>query len=197
MMQVTYRNERGTDTALYETALGWGAVVAGEAGLIEVVLPFESKDRQDLVRRLALSYPRALESSAEWPAREAARRLARYFAGEPVSFADLPLDLGCFSTFQQEVYRAVAAIPSGTVLTYAAVAAAVGRPRAARGIGSAMGRNPLPVIIPCHRVVGSSGAMTGYSAPGGVVSKQWLLRMEGISLTEGGRVLRSSAGLHS
>lgn len=191
MIRGKRNSERGTGLALYETAVGWGAAVSGAAGLIEIILPFGSKNREELIRRLAHQYPQALESSADCVARETAVLLTRYFAGDQVSFADLPVDLSCFSPFQQEVYRMVAAIPSGKVLTYAAVAAAVGRPRAARGIGSAMGRNPLPVIIPCHRVVGSSGAMTGYSAQGGVASKQWLLHMEGIRLTETGRIRRN------
>jgi methylated-DNA-[protein]-cysteine S-methyltransferase len=83
-----------------------------------------------------------------------------------------------FTPFQQRVYRAVMKIPFGEVMSYGGIARMIGQPEAARGIGGAMARNPLPIIIPCHRVVGSSGKLTGYSAPGGIASKSWLLEME-------------------
>lgn len=119
--------------------------------------------------------------------KEAAARLGRYFAGEPVTF-DLPIDGSRFTSFQRSVYEAVARIPYGAVESYGEVAKKIGKPRAARGIGGAMARNPLPVVIPCHRVVGAAGSMTGYSGAGGVMSKEWLLRLEGVGLTEGGKV---------
>lgn len=175
---------------MFEAPGGWGAVLSGSKGIREVVLPFGWETRERLEASLAARLPRPVEAPVDDVASEAARRLSRYFRGERVEFFDLPLDLAAFTPFQAEVYRVVAAIPHGKVLTYRDVAVAVGRPAAARGIGGAMGRNPLPVIIPCHRVVGSSGAMTGYSAPGGIASKQWLLRLEGVHLTAGGRLER-------
>lgn len=176
--------------AIFEAPGGWGAVVAGSAGIREVVLPFGWETREKLEAGLAERLQRPVEAPSGDVASEAARRLSRYFRGERVEFFDLPLDLSAFTPFQAEVYRVVADIPYGKVLTYREVAVAVGRPAAARGIGGAMGRNPVPVIIPCHRVVGSSGTMTGYSAPGGIASKQWLLRLEGVQLTPGGRLER-------
>lgn len=174
----------------YETSGGWGAVVAGLSGLKEVVLPFGRESRDELVASLAERYPDSACAEPDSVAGEAARRLSRYFNGEKVEFLDLPVDVSVFTPFQREVYRFVAAIPYGKVVTYREVAVALGRPRAARGIGGAMGRNPLPVIIPCHRVVGFAGSMTGYSAPGGTTSKQGLLRLEGVRLTRHGRVER-------
>lgn len=163
--------------SLFGATLGFGGVVAGEEGLIEVFLPFAGENEAGMAARIALLYPSVVGENQV--TREAALLLRRYFAGERISF-DLPVDRSGFTPFQSAVYEEVARIPYGMLRSYGDVAAQIGRQRAARGVGSAMARNPLPVIIPCHRVVGASGAMTGYSAPGGVMSKQWLLRMEGI-----------------
>ena len=105
---------------------------------------------------------------------EAEDQLRAYFAGELERF-DLPLSLDG-TAFQQSVWNAVAAIPYGTVTTYAALAEAIGTPRAWRAVGAANGRNPLPIVVPCHRVVGVSGALTGYG--GGLELKRSLLALE-------------------
>jgi methylated-DNA-[protein]-cysteine S-methyltransferase len=160
--------------SLFTSAIGTGAVVAGAEGLLEVFPPF-GETKETLLNQLAARYPSAAGESSL--TRKAADLLAAYFAGVPVAF-DLPIDRRGFTPFQWEVYTAVLAIPYGDVKSYSRVAAELGRPRAARGIGGAMARNPLPIIIPCHRVVGKSGGMTGYSAAGGVESKRWLLEME-------------------
>ncbi|MGD0843538.1 MAG: methylated-DNA--[protein]-cysteine S-methyltransferase [Geobacteraceae bacterium] len=169
----------GTYRSLFGVNIGFGGVVAGEEGLIEVFLPFAGESEDEIAKRIALLYPFAVAENRV--TREAALLLEKYFNGERVSF-DLPIDRSGFTLFQSAVYAAVERIPRGKVKSYGEIAAQIGRHRAARGVGSAMARNPLPVIIPCHRVVGASGAMTGYSAPGGVMSKQWLLRMEGVSI---------------
>lgn len=172
------RHERHPAAAyrsLFATDLGVGGVVASDEGLVEVYLPFDGADREGMTARIAARYPVAAKESPL--TRKAAGLLARYFDGESVTF-DVPIDRQGFTPFQWAVYEAVRAIPAGEVRSYSQVAAEIGRPRAARGIGGAMARNPLPIIIPCHRVVGKTGGMTGYSAPGGIVSKQWLLAME-------------------
>ncbi|GFE59164.1 methylated-DNA--[protein]-cysteine S-methyltransferase [Geobacter sp. AOG1] len=165
----------GKYRSLYETSLGTGAVVASEAGVLEVFLPFDGKGKGELLAEMSDLYPLALAENRV--TREAAELLRRYFAGERVLFA-IPLDLGGCTEFQTAVYEVVAAIPYGAARTYGEVAARLGRPQAARGVGSAMAANRLPIVIPCHRVVGAAGALTGYSAPGGVASKKWLLEME-------------------
>ncbi len=106
---------------------------------------------------------------------EAQRQLAEYFAGQRSSF-NLPI-APTGTPFQCAVWEAVAAIPFGATMGYQAIAAQLGGAAAARAIGGANGANPLPIIIPCHRVVGSRGALTGYS--GGLARKQWLLLHEG------------------
>jgi methylated-DNA-[protein]-cysteine S-methyltransferase len=105
---------------------------------------------------------------------EAEAQLAAYFAGERTRF-ELPLSPRG-TDFQRSVWSAVGAIPYGGTTTYSALAASLGRPSACRAVGAANGRNPLPVIVPCHRVVGASGALTGYG--GGLDMKRALLDLE-------------------
>lgn len=106
---------------------------------------------------------------------ETRSQLSAYFAGERQSF-DLPLDFRG-TNFQQSVWRALVAIPFGQTRSYAEIAQAVGRPRAVRAVGAANGRNPLSIIAPCHRVIGSNGTLTGFA--GGLEAKHFLLRLEG------------------
>ena len=105
---------------------------------------------------------------------EAEAQLRSYFAGELERF-DLPLSARG-TAFQKRVWSAVAAIPYGTTTTYSGLAAALGSPRACRAVGAANGSNPLPIVVPCHRVVGASGALTGYG--GGLERKRALLDLE-------------------
>lgn len=105
---------------------------------------------------------------------ETARQLGDYFAGERREF-DLPLDPRG-TEFQQQVWHALTEIPFGETSTYGKQAAAIGRPRAVRAVGSANGRNPLSIIVPCHRIVGADGKLTGFA--GGLDAKRWLLDHE-------------------
>ena len=162
--------------SIFVTEFGCGAVLAGDEGVVEVLLPFAGESEEEMAARIALLYPKAATENRV--TREAALLLRKYFAGGRVTFS-VPVDMRGLTKFQSEVYEAVARIPYGAVRSYGQIAAQVGRPGAARGVGGAMACNPLPIIIPCHRVVGASGALIGYSAPGGVMSKRWLLRMEG------------------
>ena len=175
------RAETGTFFSVYATASGFGGVVAGSGGLLEVFLPV-SATKEEMESCISRLYPRALGENAL--TRKAATLLRDYFSGKRVEF-DLPLDLENCTEFRLAVYKVVAGIAYGTVKTYGEVAAAIGRPGAARGIGSAMAANCLPIIIPCHRVIGSDGKMTGYSAPGGTDMKADLLQMEGVLLERG------------
>jgi len=124
--------------------------------------------------------------AAEWPEDErhpllveAREQLAAYFDGRLARF-ELPLDLARGTAFQTAVWQALLAIPRGQTQTYAQLAGRLGRPQAARAVGAAVGRNPLSVIVPCHRVLGAAGALTGYA--GGLERKTALLRLEGVAL---------------
>ena len=112
------------------------------------------------------------------PLDDVRRELDEYFAGKRRSF-DLPLDLRV-APFPADVLRELARVPYGRTDTYGALAARVGRPKAARAVGTVMNRNPIPIVLPCHRIVGANGALTGYA--GGLEIKQTLLELEGAML---------------
>ncbi|MEQ9608787.1 MAG: methylated-DNA--[protein]-cysteine S-methyltransferase [Kiloniellaceae bacterium] len=115
---------------------------------------------------------------SEMPFEEAKRQLADYFAGKRRSF-DLPLVL-TGTAFQKRVWNALRSIPFGETRSYGWLAAEIDRPTASRAVGAANGANPIPVIVPCHRVIGSNGALTGFG--GGIETKQFLLGHEGVSV---------------
>jgi methylated-DNA-[protein]-cysteine S-methyltransferase len=106
------------------------------------------------------------------------RELDEYFEGRRREF-DLETDLSPVPAFHREVLGELARVPFGQVTTYGALAAQVGRPHAARAIGGAMNRNPIPIVLPCHRVIGANGSLTGYA--GGLQRKEALLRLEGVT----------------
>lgn len=101
-----------------------------------------------------------------------------YFSDGETDFTDIRVDSSRWSPFFGEVYQQCRSVSPGSTISYAALSQAAGRPRAARAVGQAMARNRIPLVIPCHRVVGSSGALTGFSAPGGLDTKRWLLEFE-------------------
>ena len=106
----------------------------------------------------------------------ACRQLDEYFSGDRTTF-ELPLDLQGGTPFQRSVWQALLGIPAGARTSYAALSQRIGRPAAVRAVGAAVGRNPLSIVVPCHRVVGTDGSLTGYA--GGLDRKTALLRLEG------------------
>lgn len=130
--------------------------------------------------------PDRLDGPSAWPEapghpvlRQARDELLSYLDGRLQAFT-VPLDLSMGTAFQQAVWQALLHIPCGQLLGYGALASRLGRPAAARAVGAAVGRNPVSVIVPCHRVVGADGSLTGYA--GGLERKQALLRLEGHAL---------------
>jgi methylated-DNA-[protein]-cysteine S-methyltransferase len=107
------------------------------------------------------------------------RELDEYFSGTRTAF-DVALDLTAVPGFQRHVLDELVHVPYGEVTTYGALASRIGKPRAARAVGGALNRNPVPIIVPCHRVIGASGSLVGYA--GGLERKQTLLRLEGAAL---------------
>jgi O-6-methylguanine DNA methyltransferase len=107
----------------------------------------------------------------------ALREISEYLEGRRRQF-DLPLDLACLSSFQQQALRLTLGIPYGQTSTYQEIAIRMGRPNAARAVGRSEATNPIPLVIPCHRVLGSDGHLHGYGGPGGIRLKQWLLNLE-------------------
>ena len=157
-----------------DSPLGPLVVAATPKGLVKVsYTEFRGEDDvlEDLARRVS---PRVLEAPAKLdPVR---RELDAYFDGHREDF-DIPIDWSYLAGFTREVLRATAAIPFGDVATYAGVAEAAGSPRAVRAAGNALGANPMPVVVPCHRVLRTGGALGGYT--GGLERKEFLLRLEG------------------
>lgn len=107
----------------------------------------------------------------------AQRQLSDYFAGRRAGF-ELPLDLSTGTLFQQQVWRALLEIPRGATCSYGALSAAIGKAAAMRAVGGAVGRNPFSIVVPCHRVIGADGSLTGYA--GGLERKTVLLQLEGV-----------------
>ena len=128
--------------------------------------------------------PPWLESAGAWPhqpahpvLQEAVQQLQQYLGGKRTRFS-LPLDLGAGTPFQQAVWQALRDLGHGQVLTYGALAQQLGRASAVRAVAAAVGRNPLSVVVPCHRVLGAGARLTGYA--GGLERKAWLLALEGV-----------------
>ena len=165
----------GTLDLAYATAatpLGQLLLAATDEGLVRVA--FEGENHDAVLANLAASVsPRILHAPARLEA--AARQLDEYFAGRRRSF-DLRLDRRLSKGFRAEVLRHLPEIPYGRTESYAQVAAAVGNPKAVRAVGSACATNPLPVVVPCHRVLRSDGAFGGYL--GGPEAKAYLLQLE-------------------
>lgn len=156
-----------------QTPIGELVLVASESGLREIRLPLG--DRRD--RRRDVGETPVLA--------ETRRQLEEYFRGARREF-DLPLEVDG-SPFQREVWDALARIPYGVTESYGQLAQRVGRPGAARAVGGANGRNPLPIVVPCHRVIGASGALTGYGGPSqeGIAMKRWLIDHETAAVAAG------------
>jgi len=164
--------------AAVKTAMGWLGVAWSERGLAEVTLPQPTKAAA--LDKLPSGRDPAPPSPPNLDVITLADRLRRYFDGEAVIF-DEPLDPAIGTPFQRRVWAICRAIPRGETRTYGQLAHEAGSPRAARAVGQAMARNPWPVIVPCHRVLGSDHRLTGYG--GGLEMKRQLLVMEGAMLT--------------
>jgi methylated-DNA-[protein]-cysteine S-methyltransferase len=159
--------------ALLESPFGALHAATTRRGLVRLGFPEEPQDAflEGLATRLS---PRILESPGSLDL--VRRELEEYFAGQRRRF-DLKLDWSLITPFARRVLRKTAAIPYGASLSYAEVAAEAGSPRGARAAGNALGSNPIPIVIPCHRVVHSGGGLGGYG--GGLERKRFLLELEG------------------
>ena len=166
--------ERGF--ALFETAIGPCAVAWSAAGLTATQLPEKSHDlaRARMVRRAGVD-------EAEPPAsvQAAMAKIVAHLAGEQIDYRNVPLDRTGVGLWECAVYDAAVAIPPGETRTYGELARALGRPEAAQAVGQALGRNPWPIVVPCHRILAVDGRTGGFSAPGGVGTKLKLLEIEG------------------
>jgi methylated-DNA-[protein]-cysteine S-methyltransferase len=160
---------------LHDTPLGSLFLAGTERGLCRIVYDAEPERELDfLARTFGL---RVLRSSR--PVDEARRQLDEYFEHRRTEF-DLALDLRLLAEFNRRVLDELVRVPYGEVVTYGELAARAARPRAARAVGTVMNRNPIPIVLPCHRVIGANGKLVGYG--GGLDRKEALLRLEGALL---------------
>ncbi len=163
----------------YQSPLGTMILAASAKGLAG--LWFEGQ--RHLPAELSAPGPVASRRPAVWPTdaghpvlEQAIAQLNDYFAGRRSHF-DVPLDLSHGTAFQQSVWQALLAIAQGDTASYGEISARIGKPAAVRAVGAAVGRNPVSVIVPCHRVLGANGSLTGYA--GGLAKKNALLKLEG------------------
>lgn len=165
--------------ARYSTEFGEGALEITELGVCKVWLPGD-----DLPEKSENDH-----SYLDSQAINGAKQLEQYFNGELKQF-DIAVDISGLTLFRQKVLAAAMQITFGTVTSYKELAELVGVPKGARAVGGSLAANPVPIFIPCHRIVASNGALTGFSAAGGILMKQKLLQLEGADLS---RFTRQSA----
>jgi methylated-DNA-[protein]-cysteine S-methyltransferase len=178
---------------VFQTDLGWIALTWNEELLTRVA--FGHPSAASAIASLEADHGFATTSASSVPAwiRKLTTRLQSYAAGHDETFDDVPLDLTHLSAFQNRVVRSCRRIARGKVRTYGELATAAGSTGAARAVGNVMAQNRYPIIIPCHRVVGSAGCLGGFSARDGISMKRRMLEMEGAELKKSGRNLAKSA----
>jgi len=163
--------------ALFETAIGLCGIVWSARGVTGVQLP-EANEPATRVR-VVKRYPAAQEAAPSSEIQRAIDGIVALLQGEPRDLNDIVIDNGNTPNFNARVYAIARTIPPGQTLTYGEIAERLGDKLLAREVGTALGQNPCPIIMPCHRVLAAGGKTGGFSAPGGVVTKLRLLSIEG------------------
>ena len=162
---------------LFTTAIGACGLAWGERGVVGVQLPQASEGRTR--ERLAGRFPMAARAEPPPPhITQIVAAIRELLTGEPVDLTGVVLDEEGLPAFDRAAWAVARTVPPGETITYGEIAARIGDPQAARAVGRAMGANPFPIIVPCHRVLGADGKMGGFSATGGVVAKARLLSIE-------------------
>jgi methylated-DNA-[protein]-cysteine S-methyltransferase len=164
---------------LFDTAIGWCGIAWSTIGVTRLQLP--ERDSAATERRLTRR-PATAASGLPPAAAQAVELVRRYLGSERVDFSPVTLDLTGVSAFHRKIYQAVRLVGFGQTATYGEIAARAGSPGAARGVGQAMARNPVPLIIPCHRILAAGNRIGGFSAFGGTSTKQHLLALEGLGV---------------
>lgn len=160
-----FQNFVGIPSFCYNSPVGWIDIIAEENRILRVSF-------SEVVPSSEPTFPPTLPALTR-----AIKLLDLYFAGGPIDFAEMPVQLAYATDFQQQVWNAIRQIPYGEVRTYQWIADRIGSPKSARAVGNATGANPVSILIPCHRVVRSNGALGGYG--GGLERKRQLLALEG------------------
>lgn len=163
--------------ALFETPIGRVAVAWQGPTVLAVQLP-EGEDERTR-QRLRAKVPAATPADPPPPIVRAMASMTALLQGESEDLAEVDIDLSACSDFDRAVYEVTRSIPPGRSLTYGQVAERIGEPGAAQAVGRSLGANPIPIIVPCHRVLGAGGRLTGFSAAGGIDTKRRMLLIEG------------------
>ena len=169
-----------TQYTLFDTEIGWTGLVWGEQGLVGVHLP--ELDIEAARRGLMRRFPEAIETPAPGALAPVIDGVRALLHGEKVDLMDAPLDIARVPDFNAQVYAIARAIPPGETLTYGEIATRLGDKLLARDVGAALGQNPWPIIVPCHRVTAAGGKLGGFSARGGAHTKLKLLTIEGAAV---------------
>jgi methylated-DNA-[protein]-cysteine S-methyltransferase len=159
---------------IFKIKWGYFGLAAADNGLLRTVLPAEAREK--VKSQLLRYFPSAQYDKDIF--KKAQRQIIAYFEGDCVDFRDIPVVLNNSGVFAKRVLTACRDITFGQTISYGRLAEMAGRPGAARAVGGVMAKNPLPLIIPCHRVICANGSLGGFSAMGGIKLKEKLLRLE-------------------
>ena len=172
-----------TGFTLFETAIGRCGIAWGAHGISGVQLP--QADEAETRARMLQRFPAAGEGMPPPEVRQAVERIVALLRGEGGDLASVVLDMEDVPAFHRRVYELARTIPPGMTLSYGDIATRLGAPGAARAVGQALGRNPFPIVVPCHRVLAAGGKIGGFSAQGGVTTKRRMLAIEGAMSNDG------------
>jgi len=171
-----------TQCIFFETAIGWGGLAWGAAGLVGVQIPEPAAD--EARRAFRGRFPEAVEAAAPPKIEAAIAGVRDLLSGAPADLTGIEIDIARVPEFNAQVYAITRAIPPGETLTYGEIAVRLGDRLLARDVGAALGQNPWPIVVPCHRVTAAGGKLGGFSARGGVNTKVKLLTLEGAKVLE-------------
>lgn len=170
-------NAAVTAYTMFDTPLGWCALAWNDRGLVAVELPGGDRAGTEAHLRGRIADPVPTEPGG--PVADAVRRIVGLLGGERDDLRDIPVDPTGIPEFHRRAYEFIRTVPPGETTTYGEVARAVGAPGSAQAVGQAMGANPYPVVVPCHRVLGAGGKVGGFSAGAGAATKLRMLGIEG------------------
>ena len=169
---------------LFDTPIGTCSLVWKDETIAGLRLP--EANAAATRTRIKRRWPEAVEQTAPAAMQAVIDRVLALLAGEPVDLSQVPLDFGEAPDFHKRAYEIARTIPAGHTMTYGEIAKRLGVPHESREVGQAMGKNPIAIIMPCHRVLGADGKMGGFSANGGVATKRRILEIEGASALSAG-----------
>jgi O-6-methylguanine DNA methyltransferase len=172
------KSEQNMHIAPFDTSIGTCGIAWNMVGIAGINLPEATPGI--LLQRLHERFEGATESAPSTKVQRVIKQIQALLSGKAVNFNAVSLDMHGVPEFHQRVYELVRTIPAGSTLSYGEVAQRLGKPGAARAVGQAMGRNPFPIIVPCHRVVAANGKLGGFTASGGSSTKLRLLQVESV-----------------